>query len=205
MRIWWQKLLLSWRDGGLYLRYFRFYTALCWSLNLMFHLSGCLSAIELHEPSLWGPLQCLLAKVEEPCGMFQRSVIGFRCYGPLANPSPTFNPLSNRQSPKLFNLLRFVSFKTLPETLKCLLTKRIAVFSTNRAANQAKLNMASNVPLLSTAEVCFLPAPIAPIAPPGLSINILRKNREMVLGNSPHINGNHTGTPWMKALLVIKV
>lgn len=31
------------------------------------------------------------------------------------------------------------------------------------------------------------------------------ENREMVLGDSPHINGNHTGTPWMKALLVIKV
>lgn len=41
--------------------------------------------------------------------------------------------------------------------------------------------------------------------PPGLSVNILRKTGRWSWAIPSHINGNHTGTPWMKALLVIKV
>ena len=64
------------------------------TLVLVFHLAGCLSAPESHQPSLWGPLRCPLAKMEEPRGMFQSSLIGFRCCGPLASPPPSPHSVS---------------------------------------------------------------------------------------------------------------
>lgn len=71
---------------------YRIYTSLnsssADSLCVYCNVALCRLFVARDRHSQLGPLQCPVAKVEEPHGMFQSSLIGFRCCGPPASPPP---------------------------------------------------------------------------------------------------------------------
>lgn len=157
---------------------------------------------------LWGPLRCPLAKVEEPCGMFQRSLIGFRCFGPLASP-PTNAP----------SCVSCAIGLNSPNTLLSPLNERGQTYKMDtsllwnfnkfrqRRSRKIKFGLHLHYPATQQSFSSFLLSSWTENIPPSPSftINVLRKTGRWSWAIPSHINGNCTGSPWMKALLVIKV
>lgn len=159
-----------------------------------FHLAA-LSASEPHHPSLWGPLRCPLAKVEEPCGMFQRSLIGFRCFGPLASP-PTNTPscvscVIGLNSPN--TLLSPLNERGQRYKMDTGLLQKFNMFR-QKWGRKIKCSVHLYYPATQQSLSSFLFSswaeniyPHPPHAPPSLERQRAPENWEMVLGDSlPH-------------------
>lgn len=79
-------------------RFLSFSCASTRQASLIFHLAQApwgqpVNGLLISEAlSLRRPLRCPLAAAMEPCGMFQSSLIGFRCFGPTASRQVSHSP-----------------------------------------------------------------------------------------------------------------